>query len=232
MTAGARTLNFSMTCLSSPSGARIPDSEVAAWRKSDGFTHIVDLRAGFATVWASGFTQDARRCVRRARDRGVSVASGRTTEMLEAVYGLYRSEARRGRWNVVYPIAYFQSLIAAFPSARIWAAHVGRRLAAGKILVTDGRWTISRLGVVDPRCRHACPHHLLWSEIMEEAAGSGVAWADLGPSGGDEAMVRFKASLGARPLPFRSTRWHSPLGRAWGGIREAGRRLGALRIGS
>ena len=221
----ARTVEFSMTCLSPPDGHARAPLESTAWRTSQGITQVIDLRAGFEATWQHGFSQCARRSVRRARDRGVVVCSGRSRDLLAEAYRLYWKEAHRGRWNVIYPLSYFEALLAGFPEARVWVARVEGSIVAGKVVVSDGRWLISRLGVVDPNARRSCPHHLLWHDVLRCAAASGVAWADLGPSRGSVTMTRFKTSLGAKPILVQSYRKRSPLMTVWRGVRSATGRM-------
>jgi CelD/BcsL family acetyltransferase involved in cellulose biosynthesis len=200
---GAGVFEFTMTCLAPPDDPRRPfPPSVDGWRAGEQFTQILDLGGGFPHVWAHRFTQGARNSVRRARRRGVTVESGRGAALLEDLYGLYRREAGHWHTDVIYPLVYFRELLGLFPGARVWVARSGRDIVAGKFLLREGPWILSRLGVVDPRARHLLPHHLLISEAAERAEGEGARWMDLGPSRGHAGVIRFKASFGAQPVPM------------------------------
>ncbi|UPM44569.1 GNAT family N-acetyltransferase (plasmid) [Halocatena salina] len=154
----------------------------------------------FAVLWETVFDKDVRRCVRTARDQGVSVTDG----TVEEFYPLYLETMRR-LGSPQFPERFFASLVDAFEeAATILLARRDGEPIAGVFLFewedTTTVWTpASRRTHWDYR-----PNHLLYLEAIERACRAERSIVDFGRSRRGSSVHEFKAQFGGVDYPLMS----------------------------
>jgi lipid II:glycine glycyltransferase (peptidoglycan interpeptide bridge formation enzyme) len=75
-------------------------------------------------------------------------------------------------------------------------------------------------GAASPEDFRIRSNHLMYYEIMKDAAGKGIHWFDMNPSGGNRGVVEFKEHLGTVKLQSRIVVRRSGMMRLLGGVRH------------
>lgn len=184
----------------------------AGWSGVGGYNHAgyggvrtgtsirLSLDRPFSELWESTFEKDVRRCVRTARDHGVSVTEGTVSEF----YPLYLDTMKR-LGSPQFPERFFAALADAFgDSVAVLLAHRGGEPIAGVFLFEWGETTI----VWTPASRRAHwdhrPNHLLYVEAIERACAAGRSTVDFGRSRRGSSVHGFKAQFGGFAHPLTS----------------------------
>lgn len=170
-----------------------------------------------------------RKEILQARAGGLEVEEDPSA--LEAVYALYRAQARGWRAHRALPLELLRRLLLGAraerdglpPVARLFVVRDARGVLAGTLALDCARetmlwWSGSH---ADARAAHAFPL-LLWS-VIERAHAEGRARVNLGASAGREAILAFKQSLGATAFHY-PVRWLDARHARW-----AGRAVAALQ---
>jgi hypothetical protein len=171
-------------------------------------THIVDLREGVDAVWRK-MESAFRRRVRRAREKGVTVASATSLTDYQEYYQIYKDSQRRwgDRATSSYPYQLFENIQKAAmknsESIKLWLARVNGLLGAGALVFYHGRHAVSWHAATSEAAYPASPANALQMAIIEDAGERGLAWYDLNPSGGYSGTARFKQAMGATDWPFK-----------------------------
>lgn len=160
----------------------------------------LSLNRSFDQLWESVFEKDVRRCVRTARDHGVSVIDG----SVDAFYPLYLETMQR-LGSPQFPKQFFASLADAFGEsvAILLAQHDGDTIAGVFLFEWDDTtivWTpASKRTHWDHR-----PNHLLYVEAIKRACAASRSVVDFGRSRRGSSVHRFKAQFGGFDYPLTS----------------------------
>jgi hypothetical protein len=197
-------MGASVTVSASPFGIGLP----AGISGQETFTQVVRLPDD-PELLHRGLSRGGRSNLSQALRKGVTVAQDRSGAFLDAYCALYRDTLRRWGDNTIqaYPEALFAALReVAGDHVRLWLARVGNRVIAGAIVLYWNRIASYWSGASLQDSFGCYPNNLLHMEVMRDAVQRGYAVYDLGPSGGQEGVVRFKKSLGAEMLPCATVR--------------------------
>lgn len=158
------------------------------------------LTKSFEAIWETVFEKDVRRCVRTARDNGVSVTDGTVAEF----YPLYLETMRR-LGSPQFPEQFFTSLTDALGEsvAVLLAQHNGEPIA-GVFLFEWGDTTIIWTPASKRTHWDLRPNHLLYVEAIERACRAGRSVVDFGRSRRGSSVHGFKAQFGGVACPLTS----------------------------
>ncbi len=177
-------------------GKGIPPSAPATVRY---FAHRLSLQSGEDAVW-SDLSGAARRAVRKARDEGVIVSTGRDDTAIREFYRLHC--LTRKRLGVPpQPTAFFSNIrhhLLDHNLATIFlASHHGRTIAAA-IFLHFGNSVMFKYGSSDPAFQHLRPNNLLMWEAIRRFAAEGRHDFHLGRNEIDNpGLRRYKLAWGA-----------------------------------
>ena len=169
-------------------------------------THRLALEAGRDAV-ERGFRSSARRNVRAARARGVTVERRTDTAALRLFYDLHlRTRRRLGvptqSWSFVGGLA---PLLAA-ELGWIGVARVGDRPAAAAVFLRHGRTLTYKYGASHEDFLALRPNNAVFADAIAHACELGLGTLDFGRTDLDqEGLRRFKASWGADETPLAYT---------------------------
>ena len=171
-----------------------------AGRVTAGAAHIVDLTAGREAVQA-GLRGATRRGLRHAERAGVEFHE--RPEALAEVHALYLQQSREWGLARPYPLAFLRAVLA-HPSAfaRLFVVTCGGRLEAGMMALSGGGETFLWWSGAARASRRSLSYPYLIHGIIEHACAAGQRRANIGSSGGREALHYFKEGMGAVPLPI------------------------------
>ena len=167
---------------------------------STGTTIRLSLDRSFETLWESAFEKDIRRCVRTARDHGVTVTEATVNEF----YPLYIETMRR-LGSPQFPETFFVSLADRLEDGAtvLLAERAGEPIAGVFLFEWDNTtmvWTpVSERAHWDHR-----PNHLLYVESIERACRAGRSVVDFGRSRRGSSVHDFKAQFGGFEYPLVS----------------------------
>ena len=166
-------------------------------------TFLVPLAKGFSWIWDTGYENDVRRCVRKARKSGVIVAEETTEDgakLLRTLHGLQmagwgeKPHTARGLWAVA------ESLGA---DAKIWVARRHKQpLCAVLVLYHQGREVYPWVSGAVPEAREVRAYHCMMNDAIEEACGRGYQVWNWGGSVGRDSVERFKWSMAGQEEPI------------------------------
>jgi len=178
--------------------------------------HLVDLRDGFDSVWGRGFSQGARRGVRKAERVGVDVELDTTGRLAKVFHSLYERSVERwahrqheplalARWRARRrePLAKFTELPRRLGSAgKLWVAWADGRPAAAIFVLQAANAHYTRGAMDAELAGRTRANYLLHSLAIEDACRSGCNWYHLGDSGFSPGLSQFKEALGGRALEY------------------------------
>jgi hypothetical protein len=181
-------------------GAR-PDPAWAALAAEvrEGVAHVVDLAPGPEALRAA-LRKRSRQALTHALRFGAEVSE--RPEALPEIYSFYRKQGRGWAGHRPYSLPFLRALLdhpSGFARLLVTACH--GQLEAGVMVLTGGDeafiwWT----GAGSASRRSLSFTHLLFS-VFEHAWAAGARRVNIGGSGGQERLHRFKESLGAVPRP-------------------------------
>jgi hypothetical protein len=175
---------------------------------------VVDLRDGFDAVWRDGFSKAVRRNVARAEKLGVRLECDSTGRLLAAFYEVYlgwvveRAADSPLPPSVTVSLARRRESLSKFRSVseqlgercRIWIAWFEDRPVACSMTLLHGRHAMGWRGYsIKSVAAPVAANTAVSVAEIEDAARAGCETYDLGQSSGLPGLLRYKASLGARP---------------------------------
>ena len=171
-------------------------------------TMTLDLRGGHGALW-DRLKSPLRTQIRRARQNGLSPASGRG--QLEAFYDVLEENMSR-KGSPMYGRTFFHSLLQElWPHCDfITLQHQGRTVSGALIAWFNGTMYVP-FASSRPAAFKLRPNELLWWEIMNRACQLGLHTLDFGSSLRDSSGLEFKSKWGAEEMPVSSA-LYSPTG--------------------
>jgi hypothetical protein len=178
--------------------------------------HVLDLTAGFDTVWSKQFTGSARTAVRKAEKSGVVVEHDATGALIPLYSELRRKSVERwarqqhepqplARWRADRrePVGRLQMMADAAPNSfHLYLAHHDGRPVAG-ILVLHGNGANYLVGAMDKDLAGPVrANYLLHRVAIENACAEGCKFYDFGETGSASQLAQFKTRFGAEPTPY------------------------------
>jgi hypothetical protein len=188
---------------------------------SEDCTQAADLRQGFDTVYAN-WSRGHVNAVNKARRMGVSVRYSHARDDWKRHYDCYRWLRRRWkvasndyRWKLFEKLHQSQS-----PQIVLWLAELDGKLLSSVVCFYWNSHAVAWHGAASPEDFKIRSNHLMYYEIMKNAAGKGIHWFDMNPSGGNRGVVEFKEHLGTVKLQSRIVVRRSGPMRLLGGVRH------------
>lgn len=172
------------------------------------FTHILRLERDYDAV-AAGFGKDCRSSMAKARRAGVTVRSTGTVADFRSYFALY--EDALVRWGTQatssYPWKLFENAAELHnvyaDNVRLWLAEEDGQPVAGALVFYWNRHAVYWHGAALASALPHSPSSVLLSEVIRDACERDFGIFDFNPSGGHEALARFKESFGAERLPVQ-----------------------------
>jgi Acetyltransferase (GNAT) domain len=175
----------------------------APWRVDDRFQHwSVDLRGSAATI-EKAMDRNFRRQVRRAREAGLTVSQGSSTQYAERFYALHLENRRR--LGLPAPPWRFFRLVAEVMGGcgrfEVWLASAGGRDLGGVVLLKDRAIAHCKWSARAGNAPSGAMQLLFWSVCTNYAGAFDTL--DLGRTDiRNEGLSRFKREIGAAPAPL------------------------------
>jgi serine/alanine adding enzyme len=197
-----------------------PEGEERGALEEAGYEHypylnfIVDLRRPEEEIW-SGFTQSARRAVRRSADAGVTVEDANDPAGLDALYRLCQAVYRRSRIPLAHRSLFEAALAVMVPRGmgRIFVARKDGQVVGAHMMLMQGDHVVAWYWASVRTRGLFVLEHLIWHSLRWSAR-QGYATFDMGGAGRpDETYgVRdFKRKFGGEQVCFgRYRRVYSP----------------------
>ncbi len=202
--------------------------------------HAVKLDGGVGSVWKR-FSENARRCVRKAEKQGLEVECDTTGGLLGVFHELWLLSterwARRSRhplWLVrsqgrrLNPDTRWKQIAKhATGAAAIWIAHHRGQPVAGIVVLRGPNDHYTRGAMDQELAGPTRANFLLHWLAIQDACQRGSRWYQMGRSGpSDGGVSRFKESFGAISYEFPEIRLERlPLSRFDQAVRRAAKRL-------
>jgi hypothetical protein len=182
------------------------------WRRN---AHAIDLEGGANTVW-QGFSQNARRGVRKAEKQGIEVEYDTTGRLLGVFEELMLLTTQRWATRTNEPVWLTRMRIRRFsPPNRwpeiikrigsgvaIWLARYRGEPAAALVILRGPNDQYTRGAMNKELADQTGANKLLHWLAIQDACQRGARWYQMGQSGFGDPVAFFKESLGARAHPF------------------------------
>ena len=185
-------------------------------------THVVDVRAGFDSLWSGIFSSDTRNKVRKSEKRGVEVEWGPGTVLMSVYWDVFlrwtrqRAMERKIPTSLAVALAERREPLIRYEAiarhlgdrCQVAVARVGGQPAAAVIVLLDGDhghyW---RAASDQALVRRQYANHLLVARVLERAAQRGCSYVHMGESGGKRTLIEFKEHFGAKPVSYHELRF-------------------------
>ena len=198
------------------------------WDSETRTTHVLDLEGVDEDGLLRGYRKGHRSAVKKATRDGVSVDRARTAEDFDVLRALY--DDTRERWTrtpwVVYGDDLFDHLrtrAEADDRVRVFLARREGRSVGAAVVLRQGRHAGYWVGATSDEGRRLNAGNLVVHRAIVDAVEDGAAVFDFLPSGGLEAVERFKSGYGASIREFTVHRRPPALG--YRAVRATGRLL-------
>jgi len=163
---------------------------------------VIDLGRPYEEIWA-GFRPSARNKVRKAEKAGVTVREAEGSDDFLAYHGLL--EECSERWGASNPFGedFFAALAASgSDSVQMWLAVHEGTIIGGDLNFVSATSVFNWGNVSHRESVSLGTVPLLHARGIEDGCRRGLATYNLGGSGGVDAVARFKAAFGTRPVPY------------------------------
>jgi lipid II:glycine glycyltransferase (peptidoglycan interpeptide bridge formation enzyme) len=201
--------------------------------------HVLDLEGGPDQVWKR-FHSSARGAVRKAERAGLEIECGTSPRQLDAFDHLMRLSVDRwaeaqneprplARWRARRrdPAGKFARIANAMgDSMRLWVAWRDGAPVASILVLLGANASYTRGAMDKELAGPTSANQLLHWHAIRDACEAGCGSYHMGESGTSTSLGRFKAKLGARPVPYAEYRVERlPLTRVDALIRRSAKRV-------
>lgn len=173
-------------------------------------TAAIDCSGGCERALA-GVRGVTRRMAGQAQRRGVVCERGAPAELGD--YWTLLCEASRG-WGLERPTISRALLDAVFArgdgDVQLWFARVDGEIAGGGVILYGTDELFFWSAAMRREYGRYRPSNALNLTLIAQACARGVRWYNLGASEGLEGVARFKADLGATPVPYHQWSYSAP----------------------
>jgi hypothetical protein len=186
------------------------------WELHPDFSQVLPLDGDLDSM-IQGFTRSHRKSLRAALKAGVQVRKAETVEDYREYYRAYESSYDRWatKWASPYPWKLFETgyqMYLEHPQHfALWLAELDGQLASGAWLFYWNRSIQAWHGAAHKEFFSVYPNNALHTEIIRDALERGFTVYDMGASGRQEGVEKFKARFGAEEKPFRHVTFNSRL---------------------
>lgn len=179
------------------------------------YTHILRLNKNFDYIWKNKFKKRARRAIRKAVKNGVEIRKGDSLDDFKALYDIYSRASQK--WGYKNPPISFDFFLNVY---KYGSDHVELSLAtkddkiiAGRICFRYSKTVYGYLNAFLPEYGTFNPTSLLISESIKQACDDGFKYVDVGSSGNNLGLKKFKESFGSEIIKTNTFRAYSLVGR-------------------
>jgi len=217
--------SFQVFCfVESEAGLRRFAESVPSLRRSEGTTHIVRLDGGFEHLWSSEYESELRTAIRQAERKNVTVSERTDTGGARVLARLYLDQAARARWKGTYPAGLFENIVTRLPGeVKIWVAERSGVPQVAMLVFYFGSTVMPWVSGATRQSRNLRANILLLSRLIQDACERGYRIFNLGASGGNRRLERFKETYGARRFIYPVFRYEGP---TWRVLRRVRRIMG------
>lgn len=186
-------------------------------------THIVDISAGFDSLWTEQMDRQRKKRTRRAKRLGVTIRPMRSAEDIRRYYAVYCDRIERWGGGEKYPEKLFLELLErGGDSVRLYLAFCGDEFLGGHVNFYFKDMVTSWNGVTSIESNHLQPATLLYVHCMREACEQGFRLYNLGGSLEKQSLIDFKESLGGVPRHYAHHVRQSLLGKIAAHVKRIG----------
>lgn len=171
-------------------------------------TRVIYLHEGYERVFG-GYNATMRKQVRKAQRRGVTVRQTINPADIRAYYQLYVRLGQQKNWTL-YPVELTLELLKLSGIARFFVAECEGRIIGGGLFVRDGCSIYGFHVALDHEYSHCFPVCAVLDNAIRWSCDSGAAFFNLGFSGENVSLERFKASWGAHEENNWRFEWTNP----------------------
>ena len=168
-------------------------------------THTLALSDGFdalVSTWKKGNASMLRK-THKARKEGISVQTLVSKQDWLVYYQVYQNSLQRWgrevesgyRWELFETMRQKKS-----DSIKLWAAIYQNQIIAGALCFYAKHHVVYWHGAALSDFFNLRPINLLMTEIIQNACSQQYRWFDFNPSGGNQGVIAFKQSFGAKSL--------------------------------
>lgn len=177
---------------------------------------VIDLEPQHDLVF-SRHNATIRNQIRAAHRRGIQIRSTDIESDIEAYQKIYDAIAGEKGWRFVYPARLTAQLVKFPEVSRFFVAEFEGTVVGGGLFVRDGNSVCYVHGVSDRRASNIFPTSAVIDAGIRWACEIGADFMNLGNSGHNESLARFKSSWGAHFETNTVFKWENPL---WSGVRR------------
>lgn len=168
-----------------------------------GGTHVIFVEKNFDKIYKN-FSSSQVRAIRKAERNGVAVREAESLADWKELYSVYKDCVRRWGKNAVevkswklYDLFYQRKS----PHIKLWIAEYRSNIIGGALCLLS-RYGISLFAIPTLEKYFALrPASLLNYTFIKYGCENGYRWIDLGSSGKNRGLERFKEQFGSHPIP-------------------------------
>jgi hypothetical protein len=190
--------------------ATVPSADLIRAR-----AHVVDLDGGTSAIWKR-FSENARRCIRKAEKQQLDVVCDTTGQLLGEFEDLWLISTRRWaakqrepvwlyRWlqRRVNPKRRWQQMMERLPGRiAIWIARHRGTAVSGIVILRGPNDHYTRGAMNKELAGPSRANFLLHWLAIQDACQRGARWYQMGQSGVNDPVSRFKENFGAYACDF------------------------------
>ncbi|MFP4164279.1 MAG: lipid II:glycine glycyltransferase FemX [Chitinispirillaceae bacterium] len=178
-------------------------SDLRLKNSREDYTYIVDLSGKKEDIYRS-FTRGHKNAINKARKSGLAVREAESQKDWENYYSIYESTVKRWREKdlhirTVYPCDLFERICSRKTEhEKLWLVCKEDVPVAGILCFYWNSHCVAWHGAACAEYFSIRPNHLLFWEVICDAARKGYAVFDFNPSGGFSGVESFKTHFGAQ----------------------------------
>lgn len=167
-------------------------------------THILCLTETWDEMFEVKFSSRIRNQVRRAKKEGLEVRTGVSAEDIDNFYDLYKISTKKwGYKEPPYTKHFFSSIInCRLDFFKLLLVVDKGSIIAGGIFIEDSDSVLYWFSAMDESVEKKFPMYLLLSYAINEAITKRKKYFNMGASGENEGVRRFKELWGATPIIY------------------------------
>ena len=194
----------------------MPQVRSSAWagaltRSSSG-TFLIALEGSVESHLANKVSATQLRHLRVSKTRGLEVQLNPAPHLVDEYYALYSRVWEERSWTGKrFSAAFFHGVATELgDGGRLVLMLYGGRVVGGGVLLVDRHAVHYFQGAFDRHQKEVYPACVLYATALQEAGKRGLRYVNLGGvNEGNEGLIRFKESWGARLTPVSMITWRS-----------------------
>lgn len=184
----------------------------SVFKKKKSFTQVFMLDRSIDEV-CRALNRGAKSNLKQAQKKGVTVRTASSEHDIAVYFSMYQDAIKR--WGAaaiyIFPEELFYNIFKILKKAgdevKLWLAEKDGTIIAGAVVFYCNQIVSYWHGASLQQYFNCYPNNLLHVEIIKDAITRQYRYYDLGKSGGQEGVVKFKKSLGAKELSCITGHW-------------------------